>query len=76
MTNHFLNLLQSLQIVIYMQMTLDQLYMPLSASDFCHNISHLENAISLVCYWIPSNFLSFNPSKAEFSNCLSASTAC
>jgi hypothetical protein len=43
-----------------------QLYFSFSATDFCHNISHLENAISLVHNWMSSNFLSLNPSKTEF----------
>jgi hypothetical protein len=40
--------------------------MSFSAVDFCHNISHLENAISLVQNWMSSHFLSLNLSKTEF----------
>jgi hypothetical protein len=43
-----------------------QLYLSFSATDFCHNISHLENTISLVHNWMSSNFLSLSPSKTEF----------
>jgi ribonuclease P/MRP protein subunit RPP40 len=42
-----------------------QLCMSFLATDFCQNISHLENNISLV-HWMSSNFLSLNPSKTEF----------
>jgi hypothetical protein len=40
--------------------------MSFSAIDFCHNISYLENTISLVPNWMSSNFLSLNSSKTEF----------
>jgi hypothetical protein len=40
--------------------------MSFSATEFCQNISHLENTISLVQKWMLSNFLSLNPSKTEF----------
>jgi hypothetical protein len=43
-----------------------QHYMSFSATEFCQNISHLENIISLVQKWMSSNFLSLNPSKTEF----------
>jgi hypothetical protein len=43
-----------------------QLYMSFSAIEFCQNISHLENTISLVQKWMSSHFLSLNPSKTEF----------
>jgi hypothetical protein len=39
-----------------------QLYMSFSATEFCQNISHLENTISLVQKWMSSNF----PSETEF----------
>jgi hypothetical protein len=38
-----------------------QLYMSFSATEFCKNISHLENTISLAQKWMSSN-----PSKTEF----------
>jgi hypothetical protein len=40
--------------------------MSFSATEFCQNISYLENTISLVQKWMLSNFLSLNPSKTEF----------
>jgi hypothetical protein len=43
-----------------------QLYTSFSATEFCQNISHLENTISLVQNWMSSNILSLNPSKTEF----------
>jgi hypothetical protein len=43
-----------------------QLYMSASATEFCQNISHHENTISLVQKWMSSNFLSLNHSKTEF----------
>jgi hypothetical protein len=43
-----------------------QLYMSFSATEFCQNISHLKNTISLVQQWMSSNFLSLNPSETEF----------
>jgi hypothetical protein len=56
--------LSLLQIIIYMQMIPN--FMSFSATEFCQNISHLENTISLVQKWMSSNFLSLNPSKTEF----------
>jgi hypothetical protein len=41
-----------------------QLYMSFPAIHFCHNISHLENIISLVENSMSSNFLSLNSSTA------------
>jgi len=38
----------------------------LSALDFSHNITHLENSITNVSNWMSSNFLSRNPSKTAF----------
>jgi len=43
-----------------------QLILSFSALDFSHNITHLENTITNVSNWMSSNFLSLNPSKAEF----------
>jgi hypothetical protein len=43
-----------------------RLYMSFLATEFCQNISHLENTISLVQKGIVSNFLSLNPSETEF----------
>ena len=43
-----------------------QLYMSFSATNFCHDIVHLESTISSVHNWMSSNFLSLNPSKTEF----------
>jgi hypothetical protein len=43
-----------------------QLYMSFSATEFCQNISHPENTISMAQKWMSSNFLSLNPSKTEF----------
>jgi hypothetical protein len=40
--------------------------MSFAVTEFCQNISHLENTISLVQKWMSSNFLSLNPSKTEF----------
>ena len=37
-----------------------------SATNFCHDIAHLESTISSVQNWMSSNFLSLNPSKTEF----------
>jgi hypothetical protein len=37
------------------------LYMSFSATEFCQNISHLKNTISLAQKWMSSN-----PSKIEF----------
>jgi hypothetical protein len=47
-----------------MQMILN--FMSFSATEFCQNVSYLENTISLVQNWMSSNFLSLNPSKTEF----------
>jgi hypothetical protein len=44
----------------------NQIYMSFSATEFCQNISHLENTIFLVQKWMSSNFLSLNPSKTEY----------
>jgi hypothetical protein len=40
--------------------------MSFTAIDFCHNIAHLGNTISLVQNLMSFNFLSFNTSKTEF----------
>ena len=45
-----------------------QLFLSFSATDFTHNISHLEQTISNVYNWVSSNFLSLNPSNIEFLN--------
>jgi len=42
-----------------------QLLLSFSALDFSHNITHLENTITIVANWMSSNFLSLNPSKTE-----------
>ena len=43
-----------------------QLFLSFSASDFSHNITHLERTISNISNWMSANFLSLNPSKTEF----------
>jgi len=42
------------------------LLLSLSALDFSHNITYLDNTIINVSNWMSSNFLSLNPSKTEF----------
>jgi len=43
-----------------------QIFKSFPALDFSHNITHLENTITIVSYWMSSNFLSLNSSKTEF----------
>jgi len=43
-----------------------QLLLSLSALDFSHNITHLENTVINVSNWMSSNFLSLSLSKTEF----------
>jgi len=43
-----------------------QLLSSFSSVDFSYNIAQLENTITNVSNWMPSDFLSLCPSKTEF----------
>jgi len=43
-----------------------QLLWSITALDFSHKITHLENTVANVSNWMSSNFLSLNPSQIEF----------
>jgi len=43
-----------------------QLFLSFHPSDFHSNISHLQNALQQISFWMTANLLTLNSSKTEF----------
>jgi len=59
-------LISSLSLYHHLYADGTQLFLSFHPSDFQANISHLQNALTHITYWMASNLLSVNSSKTEF----------